>query len=82
MTRNKNANPYKAKRIIDQLAKGEPMTYNELAAATGMPKGTVITTMQVLVAKGEVIQDPAPKELKHFSWVFKLPPGKPVELKE
>jgi len=30
----------------------------------------------------EVIQDPAPVELKHFRWVFKLPVKKPVELKE
>jgi DNA-binding IclR family transcriptional regulator len=76
MGNNANANPHVAKRVLEQLAR-RPMTYKELAAETGMPKGTIVTNVTVMVKNGVVIQDEATAELRkaqrNILWVFRLP---------
>lgn len=76
MVQNANANPHVAKRVLELLAK-RPMTYKELTAEMGIPKGTIITNVTVMVRTGVVIQDEATAELRkaqrNVLWIFRLP---------
>jgi sugar-specific transcriptional regulator TrmB len=43
-------------RVLGALADGKAMTAGEVAAATGLPRGTVSTTLSKLAKSGEVLK--------------------------